>query len=423
MDENAQDSWWVLLGYFAFDAGEDHFPRPGQVVRYYRHQTYKADRSHWTQKDLAVALGVSDVSIFQLEKNDRGMDSFSRRRFLCDILKIPPVLLGLAEIPLPAETSDPSLSKKQLTAATSFGKTMDDRASALRLKELWRHHHSSTVAPLFQDIEREIGNLSEFLPFAGSEREKTLELLCGYHILAGNVLRDRKDTQSSLFHLNRAIDFADLLTKKAKEMRADALFRRSGIFRDGPLGSDSPQLLDDARAALACVESLPPELAAVVLVRAGSAELQVAQDKTDRQKALSTFEKATKLLQAGSDGDTHYLFYDQDRLAIDRAWAFTDISWYQQALDELMNIKRRPEKKRRTAFSDILMAKAQIGLGNYPQAAALLDGALDSVIEVRSIVNYQRMRSLVYELKESSFGSNPEVARLMYRLRQPLQIV
>ncbi|WP_052890374.1 hypothetical protein [Thermogemmatispora carboxidivorans] len=56
-------SWWVELGYPSFEKGPDGWPRPGQVIRYYRRLKRRPDGRHWTQADLARARAVSMQSL------------------------------------------------------------------------------------------------------------------------------------------------------------------------------------------------------------------------------------------------------------------------------------------------------------------------------------------------------------------------
>src|SRR5215470_14895426 len=89
--------WWVELGYpDAFDLGKDRFyPRPGQVLKYYRGQKMNDKGRAWTQKNLARTLGMSDNGVRDIENRDVGMDDFGRRQFLCKLFGIPPILLGI----------------------------------------------------------------------------------------------------------------------------------------------------------------------------------------------------------------------------------------------------------------------------------------------------------------------------------------
>src|SRR5215469_8435098 len=89
--------WWIELGYpDAFDLGKDGmFPRPGQVVKYYRERKMDDKGKAWTQKGLAKTLGISDNAVRDIENRDVGMGDFGRRQFLCKLFGIPPILLGI----------------------------------------------------------------------------------------------------------------------------------------------------------------------------------------------------------------------------------------------------------------------------------------------------------------------------------------
>src|SRR5713226_8072736 len=92
-----------LAGYPDFPLDDEEFPDPGTVIRYFREKMQYTDpiegkRKHWTQADLAKRLGVSEVTVRLMETQNVGLDSMSRRRLVADILKIPPVLLGLGSL-------------------------------------------------------------------------------------------------------------------------------------------------------------------------------------------------------------------------------------------------------------------------------------------------------------------------------------
>lgn len=89
-----EQRWWIREGYYPFTAGTDHYPQPGQVIQYYRRQK-KVRESLLTQADLARILGISEKSVWAMENNDTGLDSFNRRVTLGGLLDIPPALLKL----------------------------------------------------------------------------------------------------------------------------------------------------------------------------------------------------------------------------------------------------------------------------------------------------------------------------------------
>jgi transcriptional regulator with XRE-family HTH domain len=71
---------------------EDGFPVAGLVVRHYR------NKKGWTQEQLARKLGTKDLMVRMMETKNQGLDSIERRRLLCKILGIPPIVLGLGSL-------------------------------------------------------------------------------------------------------------------------------------------------------------------------------------------------------------------------------------------------------------------------------------------------------------------------------------
>jgi tetratricopeptide (TPR) repeat protein len=100
----AQPSWREQ-GLPAFDMGPDGFPRPGQVLRYFRQTRLKADGKPWTQRDLAQVLGKQELAVREMELRDAGLNNILRRRFLAELFAIPPGLLGLATMPETGNTN------------------------------------------------------------------------------------------------------------------------------------------------------------------------------------------------------------------------------------------------------------------------------------------------------------------------------
>src|SRR5579859_248069 len=92
-------------GFPTFDAGPDRFPRPGQVIRHFRQTKLKANGKPWTQRELAQILGCRELAVREMELRDSGLNDIIRRRFLAELLAIPPRLLGLATVPETGNTN------------------------------------------------------------------------------------------------------------------------------------------------------------------------------------------------------------------------------------------------------------------------------------------------------------------------------
>jgi transcriptional regulator with XRE-family HTH domain len=86
--------WWTVLGYSPFEEGKGGFPQTGQVIKHYRENKMNDASQSWTQKRLAEVLEVTEKTIGEIENRDSFL-GFDRRRHLCQLLAIPPLLLGI----------------------------------------------------------------------------------------------------------------------------------------------------------------------------------------------------------------------------------------------------------------------------------------------------------------------------------------
>lgn len=80
--------WWIDEGYFPFDAGNDAYPCPGQVVQQYRIRKF-VDGRPLRQSDLACMLCITERAVWAMEHTNEGLDSFQRRVELALLLDIP----------------------------------------------------------------------------------------------------------------------------------------------------------------------------------------------------------------------------------------------------------------------------------------------------------------------------------------------
>jgi tetratricopeptide (TPR) repeat protein len=403
--------WWVLLGYPAFEAGPDGLPRPGQVSRYYRRLKRRPDGKRWTQADLARALGVTERYVNLMEHHDEGFDSFSRRRFLVEILAIPPVLLGLAEVSKPEHAG----AAPQQAPAVISRPAFDVEQAAHRLQTLNLQGDRSTAGPALPTIQQTLGALYEALPFARSDRPQLQRLLVGYHTLAGSVLRDEQQPQQALDHLNRAVNWAESLQHPT--WVAFALYRRmTALIECGQAG----QALQDEQQVRRLLPRLPADLRVALLLRGGLAQAQAAVPSQSGLVLAHLDEAAAWLSEALTNpGDESYhLPLTRERFQIDRAAVLLALNWPREALESLPT-RQMNGMTRANVYADLLAAEAYVRLGEYEQAATLGLEALPRARAIRSQVNLARVQRLYERLATSPFGSAPEVARLRLLLTHP----
>jgi tetratricopeptide (TPR) repeat protein len=400
--------WWIAMGYPDWDAAPDGFPEPGQVVAYFRRKTIKTNGRSWTQKDLALALNITEQAVINMEKRNTGLDSLSRREFLIGALGIPPILLHLASFPLNSVLE--GMATQPNTVTSSHAPDLADFRTAWHTYSQLNHRLSAQK--VLPEMEKRIAALYGALPFS-HEPETILELLCLYHILFGSILRDQQQFAASLTHLDKAVKLAENLGND--ELHVDSLYGRGNTGMDS---DDSAQALQDYTTAQTLLSRVPSYMGSGVLLKLGLAQARQAHDVTDKRRALSTIDKAVRLIAAPqAAADEHYFKVDLSRYHIDRSAALIAIDWPHDALTELSSVQRTPELTRRNAYTDILEAQASFKLGEYDQTAMLLQDVVPALKRIHSTLNYQRVQQLYEQLKQTSFAHDPEVALLAYLLQ------
>lgn len=96
-----QNEQFLKAGFPAIPSDKyppDKFPHAGMIIRCYRERMIYTDHNglqrHWTQQDLANALGVTEHTVRLIETQCKGLDSMKRCQFVADLLNIPPCPFG-----------------------------------------------------------------------------------------------------------------------------------------------------------------------------------------------------------------------------------------------------------------------------------------------------------------------------------------
>jgi DNA-binding XRE family transcriptional regulator len=392
--------WWIGYGYPAFEMGDDGFPKPGHVVRHYRQQKVKSSGKHWTQKDLARVLDLTEQAMCLIEKKGIGLENIKRRRLLAEILTIPPVLLGLAELPtLPDEhPSIPPVSSRI---------TVDIAAYERILHACYNAHHRRASYERLSAIQETIASLYQALPF--TQEQKATHLLSRYHIMIASILRDQCLFREAIEHLHRAIH----LTKQIgdNEFLADAFYRSGWVYLESKEGHKAAQ---NFLAAEKLFKKIPSYMAGGILIGLGRSRALQAHDIRERLEALHTLDQAAKMLQRYPvpDKNWHFLEIEMDRYRTDRSAALIDMSFPRDALHELSSVRLSSNNQRRNALLATLEAQAHFSLGDFAQTCSIAEEALTLIKPIHSRVNYERISVLHRQLKSTTFGNDPEVARL-----------
>ena len=396
----------------------------------------------WTWEQLGKLYGqalrdkpVLEGTIQRMEQTNNLPDSKKCRYVLAKLLDIPLALLGFGY----AEQS--TNAKKVTTHALNL---VEYRAT---LDSYWNEHHTGTAQNIMLDVKKRIHKLHDVFPFTYTpEKSQMIELLCGFNIVVGNIERDQQHYQAAMKHLDNAVIVAR--ENKCYDFYAAALHDRGVIFLDKgqtmSLNNDSSRnvlsyfahALRDLNAAAKVEQThhLPPFLQGYILTATGITQSHLAQDNQDLTEALTSIDKAERLIgQEGSEENKYFIMdttkFGEDEYLIDRVSTLLGASTQKlrnpdKVITQLAFARKNTNSSlaRRNAFIDIQSAKAYFDKGEYPMATKLALDAIAVVGVIESWVNIARVSRLYGDLKESSYGDSFEVAQLgveLMRLEHP----
>jgi hypothetical protein len=345
------------------------------------------------------------------------MDSYDRRRFLADLLNIPPVLLGivsLEEIVKGQEVNKHMATTQAVASTRKSALAIDTLEYQTSLLSYWESNHVFTAHGAMTDIQTRIDNLYRELPYARREQKvQMMELLCGYHQFIANLLRDAQNYDASVVHLNKAYQLAKKLDNK--NLIALVLHRRGITLQEQGKIQDAVRDFGEART----YESfLPANLVGSIQLEFGLVAAKDARSDKDRRAALKFLDRGGMIARDSEHTeDPHFLKLNTDRYHLSKGSTLIAMGWNNEAVDELSLVNCSPAQKRRQAYCDILQAQAYANLGMFPMAVSMAEGALLVVQEIKSSVNVARVEKIYRQLLTSSYKNNPEVARLGYLLR------
>ncbi len=408
--------WWVELGYpDAFDLGKDgFFPRPGQVVKYYRERKMDDKGKAWTQKGLAKTLGLTDNAVRDIENKDVGMD-FDRRQFLSKLFDIPPILLGVitpAEIDVLLEKQRKATSTVVLSTpvATNRKFSVDIKEYQERLTSLFATHISTARLNAMSTVLVSVDELYRELPHASQEQPRIQRLLCDYHQFISILLCERCNYDAAIEYLNKAVRFAEL----GDEQKA-LVFQERGLTLWKANRLD--EALCDFGKAWQLEKKLPNNLRGLFLLESGRARVQSAATKQERSEVLRSIDFVGSIIRANrQEEDPHLTQLDLDCYHLYKGSVLIAIGWNKEATGELQLIKGFSQYPLRQVYCDILQAQSYTNRGIYDEAASLLEFALETAQEVHSEINIARIETIFQQLQQSPYKNSPDVARLEYLL-------
>jgi transcriptional regulator with XRE-family HTH domain len=397
-----QHKWWHAYG--PFDPGENNHPHLGQVIRYYR------ELRKWKVSELAAAMQQSPRHIYEIESSPNMPELISRRQALCDILKIPPVLLGLSSM---RSTDDGTFDIATGTLKVIDARTMHVYEGILALS--WELYYTSSAQRAASNIDHWLQFLAEAANEAsGIQRDQLISTLCRFYQLSGVAARDRMDIARALQDGKKAIELAFQLENS--ELIAASLFRHGKTYlkqQQYDLG------IKELEAALPYAERSRDPLKGYVYQAAAEAYSIVAdQDVQTQKRSLTMLDQVGRIVRKGNlEDDGSFVKLNIAGLYMDRASALTRFHRLGETQNAL-NIAREnlgPELTRWQARLLIAEAEAYFAEGDPDSCCELAFEALKVIHATQSRSN-EALVSGLHRRLSLQYRHHPLVTRLGVQL-------
>jgi tetratricopeptide (TPR) repeat protein len=453
--------YWGKGGQFGpFEAQADGWPNAGQVMRHFREKcgmsaaecarlySEELEKVSKHKKEQQVKRGkVTAIWILNMEKQNSVPTDITRRRIICQLLKIPPTLFGLAELAHPivppnADVQDSSITRLQTLQrpARDMSHFQKNISVALQL------HKANNAHELAEAIQTDLRVLSVLeAEVQGDLLSQVREFLIGNYLVVSRIARDQRQYKQAYIYANHAvrlakmIDDTDLLAS-SRHTRGLVLLAwgQSGYLHQGKLQDDRgkiqraalefqslldeelkcpgkfhPQLIgqtmiQQARAVAALAQQNPVALTANALVLLDQAAEKVESNHID--------DLYTRMLLTGSD------FLSKGGYRQHRANVLNTLGLYGRALSELQQLQKRivvnETNPRNQVWLHLVESKAFFGLEEYTEATKKLKEALVICCSIQSTQNLVSIVNKCTQLLKSPYGSSSDVGEIIDMLHE-----
>lgn len=407
-----------LMEFKDFPKDKRGFLLPGPIVRHYRlAMTYvdnEGRKRRWTQQDLGKLLNLSEVSIRAMEKQSKFLDSIERRRFLSEMLQIPPILLGLGSL---AELEQVLQGKPRMASVPRKASVSSETANLYREAYLVysTSHSNGNISENAKDIEAWIRRIEGDLESAGKLRSELNLTLWKFHYLLSKVYgNDLGLYKPSFSHLNHAMAIATTLNDP--NLKASTMYLSAEVhFAQQALAlarSDMIAAVDFAKSANAGVK-------AGVYTYAALAYALTKQDLSDGiyiERLLGWAENC-----ADRKMDVPFLRMDYGKFLLDSGDVLVTLGKYGKAIELLDASEEYIDLSRPRKYAQIQLLQAMAAMNSkqhdYEYATSLLMEATKIGKSVDSSYTLGFARRLHGQLAKTSFTSHPQFAELTIALK------
>jgi transcriptional regulator with XRE-family HTH domain len=423
MDSKIDEDLLALVRKIPLDS--DKFPLAGYVVKLFR------KRKKWTQAQLGKKLGVGKVMVHRIERYNEGLD-LERRRLLCKLLDIPPILLGLGLLEQLHDFFQEN--EKQGVPGKSSVLSIDPHDTSLKieayrnvLKQYIQTSIQSSGLAILPEIEAIIQSLGNQIKNTTNlqEQKQWLYLQWEFHRLAAVThTAFTHDVVQARRHINSALEIA---TKQLKDSNLAACIRINAV---------SVELLENnIYLARTHIDAALPDLkntSAVVQCEfyglASRIYHQSAQVLSDRQNAITFLKRSQSLFEDMQKPDSSNILHDERYIPIASAGILCELRQFDSLLamketsrawDTLNNIeKNNPIDGYKRREGMLLFNKAQCYLSmGYPEIAVqYLINSFNLLKGTGDLRNIGQIEKAFDQIKQSS--NSPDVQALDMALRE-----
>lgn len=400
-----------------FVLGQDGYPLPGKVIKYYREQMKYIDRDgkekHWTQADLARQLALTEIMVNLMENKNQGLDSIERRRTLSTILRIPPVLLGLGSLDeiveiVTGQSNEQKSSEIKHTKITKHD--IKGYQKTLRVyTALFAEGMSFTSISAVERIASKIYDIAQNTDKV--YREDILRVLWDFEMLRAKIYgSDFTDWQMTFKHIDNAIDIAVLLDDK--NLQAISLYN-SGLYhlRQGKIGLAKV----DIDGALLYSKGAFPQVKGVIYTLSS----WYHQKTGDLFISQKMYEEAEKYV--GMKSERAPIKFGKGTYLIGKGELLIHMNRPVKALEYLDDAERHISSSQRRLYMylDIVRARCFIEMKRpeYEQTTNILRAVIADNRQMVVARNMNHIKKLYQKLANSSYGNSPEVSELGIELK------
>ncbi len=430
------------------------WPHAGQVMRYFRKKARLSAKAFGILYGREVSEGGSAVSerwILEMELENKIPVDITKRKTIARLLKIPPILFGLATL------EDVRLEPRPRTLSTVTAHThlqhvvVDTTKYQNNVRTIWQLHDTGNAQSKLPQLAVDIHDLESFeQQTQGDLRYHIQETLLGDQMLTAHIVRDQRRFNLSYYHANEAVRIAKSMNDS--DLIATAFFMRGWTYLEWGLFGTMKQgvfqvqhdkvgaAVHDFKEAMHVFptrdgkEQMHPQLLGVLSVYLSRAQAALAVSKGERIPAqlLITLDDVADTVGRQNIDDLYMRAlitgtrksWHQAGFLNTRATVLNTAGLPGQALKELNSLESLIEKTykrdetRQFAWLDILRANIYMGLEEYVPATLHAKQALLACQDINSVTNIAIITDIYGRLLRSPHKASSDVKEMGDLLRE-----